>query len=165
MPSLPVATSNFGPIEVPEDHVLHTPNGLIGIPDLRWVLLTREPESPFMWVQSLETPEMALPVTLPEIFYPEYELAVPEALLSGLGLSEGHEVEVLCVVRPHEQLAEWTINLRGPLLFDAQTRIGGQLATLIEYPVSAQLWAERGINQIQIAHPALPILVVPREDS
>lgn len=153
-----IETSRFGNLEVVDDQVLHLPEGLIGIDCKRWVLITREPESPFLWLQSLEEGDLALPVVQPEVFFPSYSLQLSEQQLESTGLHHGREVEVLCVVKAREELADFTINLRGPLLFDADSRQGAQMVNLVEYPVDANLWQEVGINQIDFSHPDLPIL-------
>lgn len=161
MATFTAPTSNFGDVTVADEQVLTMPKGLIGMPeDRRWVLITREPSSPFLWLQSLDDSDVALPVSRPEIFYPDYQLAVPEHALDDLGLADGHEVEVLCVVRATEAIEDFTINLRGPLLIDPATRVGAQIATLIDYPVAADLWAECTVASIQVAAPDLPIITL-----
>lgn len=153
-----IESSRFGQLDITEEQVLQIPEGLIGIPDSQWVLITREPESPFLWLQSLSDPEMALVVTQPEVFFPEYVLSLAEEQLQGIGLKDGDEVEVLAIVKAQGELPEWGINLAGPLVFDAASRRGAQLVNLSDSPVSENLWKERGLNQIEITHPQLPIL-------
>lgn len=153
-----VESTRFGSLEVGEEQILSIPEGLIGIPDSSWLLITREPDSPFLWLQSVQDPDLALVVTQPEIFYPEYVLSLAEEQLEGIGLKDGDEVEVLSIIKAQGELPEWGINLCGPLVFDSASRSGAQLVNLAEYPVSAPLWEEMGINQIEITHPKLPIL-------
>jgi len=153
-----IPTSNFGDLRVSENQLLHIPRGMIGIPDTQWLLLTREPNSPFLWLQSAQDPDRALPVTMPEVFFPDYQLAVPSQALEGLDIKDSDTVEALCVVRATEQLVDFTINLRGPLVFNASTRAGAQVVTAIEYPVQQPLWAQRGINQLEVTHPNLPVI-------
>lgn len=145
-------------MEVSEEEIVHLPEGLIGIPDTSWLLITREPESPFLWLQSTQDPELALVVTQPEIFYPEYVLSLAEEQLQKIGLADGAEVEVLCIIKAQGELPQWGINLCGPLVFDADKRSGAQLVNLSDYPVSSPLWQEMGINQIEVTHPELPII-------
>ena len=156
-----ISTANFGDLRVSEDQLLLMPRGMIGIPDTEWVLLTREPDSPFVWLQSAQDPQCALPVTAPEMFFPDYQLALPEQALEGLGIDSEDTVEALCVVRATEQLTDFTINLRGPLIFNAATRVGAQVVNAIDYPVQQPLWEQRGINQLTVTHPNLPVVRIP----
>lgn len=163
--AMTVPSTRFGELTVDEQSLLCFPGGLIGLACERWLLLTREPASPFLWLQSAEDPELALPVTRPELFYPDYTLAVPESLLESIGLAEGAEVEVLAVVRSAQHIEDFTINLRGPLVIDAARRVGAQIATLIEYPVDAPLLDKLvDITRAELGPPALPILTVAREE-
>lgn len=160
-----IESTRFASLEVQDDQLLSIPKGLIGIPDSSWLLITREPESPFLWLQSAQDPSLALVVTQPEIFYPDYTLSLAEEQLTEIGLQDGDEVEVLCIIKAQGELPEWGINLRGPLVFDAGKQSGAQMVNLSEYPVAAPLWQEKGINQIEVTHPQLPILAQPRGES
>lgn len=144
-------------VQIEEQYSVNLPGGLIGIPDQNWVLITREPQSPFLWLQSLQDGELALPVVQPEIFFPSYALQLAEEQLQEVGMGEGHEVEVLCVVKARENLDDFTINLRGPLIFDEQSRQGAQVVNMAEYPVDASLWQEVEPGEIEFSHPKLPI--------
>lgn len=152
-----ITTTRFGRIQVEERYTLHLPGGLIGITDQRWVLITREPESPFLWLQSLENGELALPVVQPEIFFHSYALQLAEEQLQEVGMAEGHEVEVLCIVKARESVKDFTINLRGPLIIDSDSRRGAQVVNIAEYPVNADLWQETSLGEIEFSHPELPI--------
>ena len=152
-----ISTTRFGNITVDEEHTLHLPGGLIGIQDQRWVLITREPESPFLWLQSLENGDLALPVAQPEIFFRSYALQLAEEQLQEVGMVEGHEVEVLCIVKARENVTDFTINLRGPLIIDAESRQGAQVVNMAEYPVNADLWQEIALGDVEFSHPELPI--------
>ena len=149
----------FGDLQVEDQHIINLPSGLIGIPGDQWVLITREPESPFLWLQSLDNGDLALPVVQPEVFLPSYSLQLAEEQLQEIGLQDGHEVEVLCIVKAVEELPDFKINLRGPLIIDSSTRTGAQVVNMSEYPVDANLWQEIGINQIDFSHPELPIIL------
>ena len=158
-----ITSTRFGDLTIQDEQILLLPEGLIGIEGQEWVLITREPESPFLWMQSCQVPELALVVTQPEIFYPEYQLQLAEQQLEEIGLNSGDEVEVLCIVKVQGELPDWGINLKGPLVFAAQQRSGAQLINLADYSVASELWAEKGINQISSSYPALPIIRQERE--
>jgi flagellar assembly factor FliW len=63
--SLTIDSSRFGRVEIDPETVIEFPEGLIGLTGKRWALLARDPDTPFVWLQSLEDPELALPVTNP----------------------------------------------------------------------------------------------------
>ena len=154
-------SSRFGTLTFDEAAVLRIPRGLIGIPDDTWLLVTREPDSPFMWLQSLIDPDLAIVVTRPERFFPDYQLQISQDQLTALGFTDGHLVETLCLVRADQDITAFTINLLGPLVFDADTQTGAQLVNLADYEVAESLWKERGINQLEdLPQLKLPVILV-----
>ncbi len=72
-----IDSSRFGEVEIADDAVLTFPDGLIGLPGTRYVLLPHSSESPFYWLHSVEHPEIAVPVTSPWLFFADYEVRVP----------------------------------------------------------------------------------------
>lgn len=154
-------TEDFGLIEYEENQVLCLPRGLIGIPGQSWLLLTREPMSPFLWLISIDDPSMSLPVARPEAFFPDYQLTLAEQQLEPLQLGVDSEVEGLCVVGADEDITKFRMNLCGPIIFNPDNQHGVQVVNLSEYPVDAPLWEQVGINQVDTSPPRLPVIEVP----
>jgi len=67
-------SSRFGEIQVPDEAVLDFPSGLIGLGGRRFALLARSEESAFVWLHSMDDPELAVPVTNPWRFFEGYEV-------------------------------------------------------------------------------------------
>lgn len=108
-----VHTSRFGPLEVGDDAVVDFPDGLIGLEGGRFALVGRGDED-FLWLQSLEDPALAVPVTEPGRFFPGYVLELAEADAQRVGGTA--DAEVYVVVRAAGALEECTANLRAPIL-------------------------------------------------
>ncbi len=87
------------------------PNGLIGIPGHRYALIG-DPDTAFRWLQSLDDPAFALPVTDPRRFLPAFELA----LGGGIDVAELDGCEVLVTVRAAQRMEDFTVNLRAPIV-------------------------------------------------
>jgi len=112
-----IDTSRFGRLEIGDDAQLEFPEGLIGVPGKRYALLARDDESAFAWLQSLEDPEFALPVTNPWRFFASYEVKISDADATRLGLDEEHaDADVYVTVRAAEALEDFSVNLRAPIL-------------------------------------------------
>ena len=58
--------------KIDPDTVIEFPEGLIGLGGSRYALLARDPETPFLWLQSMEDRELALPVTNPHAFFSDF---------------------------------------------------------------------------------------------
>lgn len=120
-----VHSSRFGELEVPEEAVIDFPAGLIGVGGRRFALLTREESGAFKWLQEVDEPELAVPVTDPFAFFPDYEVQISDAEATRIGVAEAGDADVLVIVRAAAQLEEFCANLLAPLLISK--RVGHQV--------------------------------------
>jgi flagellar assembly factor FliW len=111
-----IESSRFGTLEVAPEEVIEFPNGLIGLEGSRYALLERNPGSGFLWLHSLEDPDLALPVVDPRPFLPSFELDLSEEERERIGAGEDGGAQVYVTVRAAPDPAEVVVNLRAPLL-------------------------------------------------
>lgn len=114
--AITLQSTRFGDLELPEDDALDFPDGLVGLPGTRYALLLPEDaDAPFAWLQSLEDPTLALPVTRPGRFFPDFDVVLDEEDVDP-ALHDPDAVEVWVVVRAGDRLEDFSANLRAPLL-------------------------------------------------
>jgi len=113
---LTIESSRFGTVEIAQDSVVEFPDGLIGLGGSRYALLTRDPESPFLWLQSLDDPAVALPVTNPLRFFAGYTVELTDEDADRLGLDASVTADVYVTVTATRELSDFTANLRAPIL-------------------------------------------------
>lgn len=109
-------SSRFGRIEIPAESVLDFPSGLIGLGGTRYALLARSEESAFVWLHSLDDPELAIPLTNPWRFFPTYEVELADEEAERIGITDAESTSVYVTVRAAETLEEFCANLRAPIL-------------------------------------------------
>ncbi len=109
-------STRFGTIEVEDSALLEFPAGLIGLPGRRWALIAAGPDSPFQWLHSLDEEDLALPVTSPWTFFPDYAVELSDADTERVGGEDPAAVEVLVTVRASAELSEFSANLRAPIV-------------------------------------------------
>ena len=73
-----IESTRFGILDVRDDTVIAFPNGLIGLPGTRYVLVAQTDRTPFYWLHSAEHDDIAVPVTMPWLFFADYEVRVPD---------------------------------------------------------------------------------------
>ena len=78
MSALTFESSRFGTLEIESEAVIEFPSGLIGLGGARYALLSTNDDSPFAWLQSVDDPQLALPVTNPWLFFGDYEVELEE---------------------------------------------------------------------------------------
>ena len=113
-----IESSRFGIIEIPEEGVIEFPRGLIGLSGSRYALVAKEEDSAFVWLHSIDDPSLALAVTNPFQFFPEYEVVLSDSETERLGMND-EQADVFVTVRTAPELENFRCNLRAPILISA----------------------------------------------
>ena len=134
-------STRFGDVELPDEAVVEFPYGLIGLPGRRWALLPHGQDGVFVWLHSMEDPELALPLTKPWSFFPRYEVELSDTEAERIGVTDPGQAEVWVTVRAAEEAENFTANLRAPIIIS-----GGRGFQVIneadDAPVRAPLFAQ-----------------------
>jgi flagellar assembly factor FliW len=134
--STTIDSTRFGRIEVAPGSAIEFPNGLIGFDSRAFTLVARDEQDAFLWLQSLEDPALALPVTDPRRFFAGFALTLGEGEAERLGLTDPDACEVYVTVRATARPEDCTANLRAPLLI-----ADGRGHQVINHAADAQLRA------------------------
>src|SRR6266545_824568 len=111
-----IPTTRFGVLEVPEDHVLTFPQGLIGFPDVhRYARVANPRGGPFEWLQALDVPSLAFVITDPRLFFPDYTVPVRPEDLKSIGMESVEEGAVVVILVVPGEPSRITANLQGPI--------------------------------------------------
>ena len=129
MTTLEIETTRFGLIGLTDEDIVAVPEGLLGFPqDTRYVVIDHKPGSPFRWLQSVDTSDLAFLVVDPATFVNDYAPEMPESLASYLELSEETPRLVYTIVTiPRGRPEEMTLNLAGPIVFNLETKTAKQI--------------------------------------
>lgn len=125
-----VNTKMFGEIEIEEEKIITFEKGLIGLPDLKKFALITDAEgkeSKIQWLQSLDEPSMALPIINPYEILEEYNPVVEDELLKPLGEFKEEDLMLMVTIRVPQDITKMTINLKGPIIINAEARKGCQI--------------------------------------
>ena len=109
-------STRFGDVELPDEAVVEFPSGLIGLRGHRYALLPHGPDGVFVWLHSMEDPDLALPVTRPWGFFPSYEVELSDSEAERIGVSDPAQAEVYVTVRAAEEAENFSANLRAPII-------------------------------------------------
>ncbi len=117
--SLTIESSRFGQVEIDPASVLEFPEGLIGLAGSRYAMIADDPDAPFLWLQSLDDPSLALPVTNPHRFFADFAVEVGDEDAERLGLNVSGSMDVYVTVRAAPAPEDFTANLKAPILVSA----------------------------------------------
>jgi flagellar assembly factor FliW len=138
--TITLESTRFGTLEIPHEAVVEFPNGLIGLGGRRYALLARSEDATFVWLHSLEDPDLALPLTNPWRFFTSYEVELGDDEAERIGVGDT-DAAVYVTVRAGEVLEDFSANLRAPILI-AQGAGHQVINQAPDAPVRAPLFAE-----------------------
>jgi len=124
-----IKTTRFGEIDIDKSKALHFNDGLLGFPDKKnFVILEHNPGSPFLWLQSMDAPELAFVMINPFLMKEDYLQDISpeeEALLKG---EDDDEIMVFSLVTiPRGEVQKATVNLMGPVVIKTGSRSARQV--------------------------------------
>jgi flagellar assembly factor FliW len=150
-------TRRFGRIEIEEDKIITLTKGLLGFPEqLKYVLLPHRKDSPLYWLQSFDRPELAFVVISPTVFCYNYSFDLPDPIRKELKVEKSEQVNVLVLLTvPPGNPQGITANLLGPIVINADTRLGCQIVLDPNvYPVQFPLMKDRDNRKSGTRHAA-----------
>jgi len=123
-----IDTTRFGRIEITEDDVIHFPRGLYGLEGTRHYCLLKHDEGGwFYWLQAVDAPSVAMVVTDPCLFFPEYEVPIPDPVAEMLQVRAAGDVAVYTSITVAGGERSISANLLGPIVINASACLGLQL--------------------------------------
>ena len=125
-----IQTSQFGEIELADDRVITFSKGIPGFEDMKeYVLLPADEgdESPFFFLQSIESAELSFFLVDPFSFFQEYDIKLGEQLVERLELEEPTDAIVLTTVSVIGEMKDATTNLKAPIVINNRKKLGMQI--------------------------------------
>lgn len=118
----------FGTCTFSEVDIIRFPWGLPGFPNLRrWIALNVQDQSSFVWLQSLDDMDVALPTIDPYFVFEDYDPKLPAYAVAALEIEGASDFTVLCVVVVTDNAEDMTLNLFAPIVVNLRTRTGRQI--------------------------------------
>ena len=118
-----VNTLRFGEIEVAEEKVVHFEDGIPAFEDEHeFLIIPYDDESPYVFLQSITTPDLAFLMTMPFVFFPDYEFELDGESQNKLGIKTQEDMLIYTLLTiPGGKLAEMTANLMAPVVLNQNT--------------------------------------------
>ena len=119
----------FGLISVREDQIIVLTPGVLGFSRFhRYVLIEHLQESPFLWLQSVDNPDLAFVLIDPLHIVPDYQVGPLTEIMKDLEAERLDDLKILVILTiPPGQPQEMTANLMGPVVINLKNRRGKQI--------------------------------------
>ena len=120
--------TRFGTLPVNKENLLDLPEGIPGFEGLhQFVLLNEEGNTSVFYLQSLDDPDIRLPVTSPHWFRVDYQIELSDEELETLQLEHPDDTAILVTIADDDSSpAGLRANFRGPIILNTEKRIGMQ---------------------------------------
>ena len=139
-----IVTRLFGEIGVDINKVIHFPSGIIGFEKYKQFMIIHDAEATatnIVWLQSLDEPDLALPVINPLLVKPDYNPVVEDELLKPLGNPADEDLVFLLALTVPADMTKVTANMKAPFIINAVERKGVQLIVdNADYPVKFNVY-------------------------
>lgn len=126
-----VKTKYFGEKDLPDEKIITLEKGLMGFDQYKKYTILydceKEGGTNISWFQSVDEPSLALPVINPLIVKEDYNPTVEDELLEGLGDLNDDNLVILITMTVPPELEKMTVNLKAPIIINADTRKGAQV--------------------------------------
>ncbi len=144
-----IETTRFGQIEIDENLIFDFIKPILGYDNLtKFILIEHSTTSPFKWLQAIDDPAIAFPVTNPALFDIEYEFVLPQEDAELLNLNSVENLLSLNIARiPSGNPTLATVNLLGPIIVNTETKKAIQLVLSdTNYSVREPLFKEKKVD-------------------
>lgn len=124
-----VNTSRFGEIEVDENNVVKFANGIPAFEgENEFVILPYDQESPYYFMQSLKSPDLAFLLTNPFLFFPDYSFELDDETIQELEIRNPENVEYFSMITiPNGSIRYMTANLLAPVVINVDNKCAKQV--------------------------------------
>ncbi len=124
-----INTVRFGEIEIPEEKIIHFADGMPAFEgEHDYVIVPFDETSPYVFLQSVKTPELAFLITMPFVFFPDYEFQLEDDIAEKMGLRSPDDMLIYTLITiPDGNIKEMTANLMAPVVINKATNQARQI--------------------------------------
>ena len=121
-------------------------DGLLGFEHLkRFFLVDPADETLILWLQSVESPEVAFPILEPKLFKADYKVRLSANELRSLRIDASNKKDTLvyCILTIPAEVSAMTANLKAPIVINTASRQARQVVLQEnEYSVKFSMYRE-----------------------
>lgn len=125
-----INTRCFGEINLDENKIITFESGLMGFEEYKQFTIlynVEDEKSKISWLQSVDEPSLALPIITPVVVKQDYNPTVEDEVLKPLGELTEENLVVFLVLTVPGDIKKTTVNLKAPIIINADTRKGCQI--------------------------------------
>ena len=124
-----INTSRFGELEIDEKRVVTFKNGIPAFEDEKeFVILPYDEETPYYFMQSMKSPDLAFLITIPFLFFPNYTFEIDDETIAELDINEKDKLLYYTLITiPNFSIRYMTTNLLAPVVINTKNMKAKQI--------------------------------------
>jgi len=148
-----ILTSHLGKVSFSSDEVYYFHRGIFGFPgEKKFIFLKLKESEPFIWLQSVEKPDLAFVLVNPSFLFQDYNPHIGLDELEDIKAIDSKSVKVYVIVTLHPEMKDCHVNLLAPLVINPRKKLGKQVVLKdtgykIQYFIFNQLERKRLNNK------------------
>lgn len=117
-----INTSRFGELEIDEKRVITFKDGIPAFEDEKeFVILPYDEETPYYFMQSMKTPDLAFLLTVPFLFFPNYTFEIDDETIEELEIETKDKLLYYTLITiPNFSIRYMTTNLLAPVVINTK---------------------------------------------
>jgi len=137
-----INTRDFGEIEINEDSIFEFPSGVFAFEETKhFALISPLGDDVYpMWLQSADDVTPCFVVFDPTIIDANYEVTLSKSEKALLDIKEDTNLKYLVIAKVPENFRETTVNMKSPIVLNADTNTGAQFILPHDYTFRLQIY-------------------------
>ena len=117
-----IETLRFGQIQIDENKIIHFNRGIPAYSsEKEFVIIPYNSDSPYLFMQSVKSPDLAFFITSPYYFFPDYEFEIADDVISELNIQSPDDILVYVIITvPGGSVKDMTANLLAPVIINTK---------------------------------------------
>jgi flagellar assembly factor FliW len=142
-----VNTSRFGAVEVADSDIMEFDDGLLGFEGMkRFFIVDPADETLILWLQSVDSADVAFPILEPKIFKADYKVRLSANELRNLKIDATNKKDTLvyCILNIPVEVTTMSANLKAPIVINTASRLARQVVLQeneysVKYPIYKEM--------------------------
>jgi flagellar assembly factor FliW len=124
-----IETTHFGEIEIIKENILDFEEGILGFEDIHkfGIIYSEDQESPFIWIQAIEKPELAFALVDVFAIKKDYDFELKDEDVNSLGIEDASQVAVFAILVIPEDEKKISMNLKAPIIVNSKNNKAAQI--------------------------------------
>ena len=146
-----VKSSRFGEMDVSKDDILHFNDGILGFEQLKKFFIVDPGDATLiLWLQSITDETVAFPIIEPQIFMPEYSIALLPSDMNALELQDFKFAKVYTILTIPQDIKKISANLKAPVIINTKNNVSKQVV-LQDSKLSVNFEMYKGLKKYMVS--------------